>query len=76
MAGGGLRPVLLGAMAGAAASVLAAQALRGLLFGVGPLDPVSFAAVPLLLALVALLAASTPALRAARVDPILRLRDE
>jgi putative ABC transport system permease protein len=72
----GLRPVLLGAAAGAIGAVVAAHALRGLLFGVAPLDPASFAAVPVLLVAVAMLAAALPAWRASRVDPIVVLRDE
>jgi len=59
--------------------VLAAGAgrlLRTQIFGVSPLDPVTFVAVALLLGAVALLAAWLPALRAARVDPIVALQAE
>lgn len=65
--------------AGLALGLLAATGLTrlmaGVLYGVAPLDPVTFLAVPLLLAAVALGASSLPALRAARVDPIVALRD-
>jgi ABC-type lipoprotein release transport system permease subunit len=47
-----------------------------LLFGVGPTDPLTFAAVPLLLVCVALLACWLPARRAAKIDPIAALRHE
>jgi len=49
--------------------------MTGVLHGVAPLDPATFLAVPVLLAMVALGASSLPALRAARVDPIVALRD-
>ena len=52
------------------------QLLRSLLFGVGPTDPLTFAAVPLLLVSVALLACGVPARRASRVDPMEALRRE
>jgi ABC-type antimicrobial peptide transport system permease subunit len=44
--------------------------------GVSPFDPLTYAAVPTLLAAVAALATLRPALRAARVDPVVALRSE
>jgi ABC-type antimicrobial peptide transport system permease subunit len=52
------------------------QLLRSQIFGVSPLDPVTFVGVVLLLAAVAFLAAWLPARRAARVDPIIALQSE
>ena len=72
----GMGPVVLGGGAGMIAAVVATRALRTMLFGVTPLDPVSFAAAPALLALVALLACYLPARRATRVDPLVALREE
>ena len=72
----GMTPVALGGIAGMLAAVLTTRALRSMLFGVTPLDPVSFAAAPALLACVALLACYVPARRATRVDPLVALRDE
>ncbi len=71
---------LILAVSGAAIGVLGAFAitrlLRGLLFGVGSSDPVTFCAVPLLLILVALLASYIPGRRASRIDPASALRHE
>jgi putative ABC transport system permease protein len=50
--------------------------LSNLLFGVSPVDPVVFIAVPLFLALVALAASRSPALRAVRINPTTALRSE
>jgi putative ABC transport system permease protein len=48
--------------------------MSALLFGVGPMDPMTYASVSGVLAGVALLAAYLPARRASRVDPIVALR--
>ena len=74
--GGGLRLTLIGVALGGMAAGLAAGALGKLLYGVQPLDPVTFAIVPLVLVGVALLAMAAPARRAARVDPMVALRSE
>jgi ABC-type lipoprotein release transport system permease subunit len=53
---------------------MAARAIRGLLFDVGASDPVTFAAVVLVLTVVAAPAGHVPARRATRVDPAIALR--
>ena len=60
-------------LAGAAAVT---RYVRGMLFGVTPLDPETFIGVAVLFAVVAALAASIPAHRASRVDPLVALRTE
>ena len=60
-------------LAGAAAMT---RALRGLLFGLTPLDTGTFIGVAVLFAIVATLAALLPAHRATRVDPLVALRNE
>jgi putative ABC transport system permease protein len=52
------------------------QLLRGLLFGVSPHDPATFAAIAALLASVAFVASYLPARRATHVDPVCTLRSE
>ena len=71
-----MAPVVVGAAVGIATAALATRALGTMLFGVTPLDPVSFAAAPALLAAVALIACYLPARRATRIDPLIALRDE
>jgi ABC-type antimicrobial peptide transport system permease subunit len=73
---GGLRITLLGVALGLAGAAAVTRSLATLLFNVQPLDPVTFAAAPILLSLVALAACALPALRASRVDPAVALRQE
>jgi predicted permease len=65
-----------GLVVGLAASVGAVRAMRGMLYGVEPLDAPTFVAAAASLATVAFLAALVPARRAARVDPMVALRAE
>jgi putative ABC transport system permease protein len=69
-----MKLVLMGVALGLAGAYLAARALEGMLFGVSPADPLTFAAVTAFLALVALAACWIPAWRAAKVDPLVALR--
>jgi ABC-type lipoprotein release transport system permease subunit len=57
-------------------AVGAAMAIRGQLYGGTGLDPITFAAVPLVLLLTAMGAIWIPARRAAGLDPVLALRQE
>lgn len=66
----------LGVMLGLVAAAALAPLLASQLFGVQVLDPLTFATVPVLLVLVATLAALLPARRAMRVDPMSALRCE
>jgi putative ABC transport system permease protein len=72
----GMRLVVLGVAIGIAASFGLTRFIASFLFGVKPVDPLSFAIAPLVLGSVALLAVWVPARRASRVDPILALRHE
>lgn len=74
--GQGMRLTAIGLGIGVIGGLAAAQLLRGLLFGVGPADPLVLLGVSALLALIALVAAWVPARRAAAVDPMEALRVE
>jgi putative ABC transport system permease protein len=64
----------LGLVIGIGIAFVAAGAIRGLLFGVAPRDPATFAAVGLTMALIGVVACWIPALRASRVDPSTAMR--
>jgi ABC-type antimicrobial peptide transport system permease subunit len=70
-----LRLALIGIAAGAVASLLLSKAIAALLFNTAPTDPVTFAAMVLLIGTVALLAGYIPARRASRINPMVALRN-
>lgn len=72
----GLAVVLLGSAAGIVASALATRLLASVLYGVKPLDPVTFVSAAVLLGGVGLAACFLPTWRAMRVDPAVALRYE
>jgi putative ABC transport system permease protein len=72
----GLGATVAGLGAGLLAAVFLTRLMRSVLFGVGPLDVFAFAAAPLVLIPIAVIACLLPASRAARTDPIEALRNE
>jgi len=72
----GMKLVLVGMALGLAASLVLTRLMASLLYGVGSTDALTFGAVTVLLALVALTACYIPARRAIKVDPIAALRCE
>jgi len=72
----GMRMTLIGIALGLTGAFALTRVLASLLLGVGTTDSVTFAGVPFLLILVALLACYIPARRAARVDPLIALRQD
>lgn len=67
-------PVVAGVLTGISGALALTGLLRGMLFDVSPRDPLTFAVVPGILAIVALIAAYLPARRAAHLDPMAALR--
>ena len=74
--GGGLRLVAIGAAIGIGGSLLLLRSFGTVLFGVTPYDLSTYATVLALLGAVAVLASYIPARRAARVEPLVALRQE
>jgi putative ABC transport system permease protein len=74
--GRGLGLAVTGVAIGLVAAAIGARALAAQLYGIGPLDPVTFALVPAMLLAVALAASLLPARRAARLDPVAAMRRE
>jgi len=72
----GMKLVLIGVVLGLAVSFAATRIVASYLFGITPIDPVTFISAPLLMLIVALLACFVPARRATKVDPLVALRYE
>jgi predicted permease len=72
----GLLLGIMGIGIGLAGAIVLTRLISGLLYGVSAADPLTFAAVSILLAAAAVAAQIIPARRAARVDPIIALRHE
>jgi ABC-type lipoprotein release transport system permease subunit len=71
-----MKLAVLGCVLGTAGALAGTRALRSMLFGIRPTDPVTFAAVVGLILATAVLACCLPAVRASRVDPVSALRAE
>jgi putative ABC transport system permease protein len=72
----GLALVLTGIVFGVGSALMLTRFLATLLFGIEPTDSVTFLVVSATFFLIAMVAASIPALRATRVDPLIALRYE
>jgi putative ABC transport system permease protein len=76
MVGLGLRLSAFGLLGGVAAAFVLTGAIRSMLVGVEPTDPVTFGAMAAGFLVIAVVACGVPALRAARLDPMVALREE
>ena len=74
--GSAARVVAVGGVIGLAAAAVLVRTISTFLFGVEPLDPLTFGSVSLLLAMTAAIATAAPAWRATRVDPVEAFRSE
>jgi predicted permease len=72
----GMKPVWIGLMIGLAVSLVIARLMANVLYGISASDPITFLAVPIILAAVALFACYLPAHKAMQVDPMVALRYE
>jgi predicted permease len=72
----GMKPIFLGVAIGLAAAFALSRVVASLIYGVRATDPLTFAAVAMLLVAVGLLATILPAYRATRIEPIRTLREE
>src|SRR5262249_5542576 len=71
----GAKVYAIGLACGIAGSLILSQSLSRELYGVSPIDPLTYGGVAVVVALVAFLACYVPARRAMRIDPFVALRD-
>ena len=76
MVGQGLKLSVAGLACGAAAALVLTRVIQSMLVGVEPTDPVTFGSMAAGFLLIAAVACGVPALRAARLDPMVALRDD
>ena len=76
MVGQGLKLSAAGLACGAAAALVLTRVIQSMLVGVEPTDPATFASMAAGFLLIAAVACGVPALRAARLDPMVALRDD
>jgi ABC-type antimicrobial peptide transport system permease subunit len=76
VAGSAIRVIVTGAVIGLAVSAFLGRLLATMLFGVQPLDAVTFASVTAVVALTAIVSTLGPAWHATRIDPAIALRSE
>ena len=74
--GGATRTIAVGLAIGLAAAAVLARSISTFLYGVQPLDPVTFGAVAVVVAVMAVVATAAPALRAVQLDPVVALRSD
>jgi putative ABC transport system permease protein len=72
----GLKPILVGVLLGLAAALALSRVVSSLIYGVRATDPLTFAAVAILLLIVGIFATILPAYRATRIEPVRILREE
>ena len=72
----GLALALIGVAAGVVVAAVMTRLLAGMLYGIRPTDPLTFAATAVVFLLVSIVASSMPAYRAARMDPMKTLREQ
>jgi hypothetical protein len=71
----GLKIVGVGLVTGIGGALVGTHLIQGALYGVAPIDPISFGVSVVILGIAAVLACLLPALRAARINPIKALRE-
>ncbi|MBO0862503.1 MAG: ABC transporter permease [Chloracidobacterium sp.] len=72
----GMKPVAIGIAIGLMASFTLARVMKSLLYGISPMDPMTYIVISLLLTIIALLSCYLPARRVMKVDPLTALRQE